>query len=185
MREALTDARMVFVCAGLGGGTGSGAAPAVAQIARESGALVVAFATLPFAFEGKRRIAQAQEALAELQRAADAVVCFENDRMGDMVAPKAGIHQAFAVADITISQSVRSIVNVDSAPGLDPDRFRRIALRAAQPERPLPFWFRRIGFRQPRARSAHAGPEKSADGSRPDAGGCALTFSSRSRAARA
>src|SRR5213593_4169293 len=64
IRQALTDARMIFVCTGLGGGTGSGAAPAVAQVARELGSLVVVLATLPFAFEGKRRLAQAQEALA-------------------------------------------------------------------------------------------------------------------------
>jgi len=118
IRRALADSRMIFICTGLGGGTGSGAAPAVAQVARESGSLVVVFATLPFAFEGKRRMAQAQEALAKLRENADAVICFENDRMGDMVAPKAGIHQAFAVADVTISQSVRSIVNVIQRPGL-------------------------------------------------------------------
>jgi cell division protein FtsZ len=118
IRQALSDARMIFICTGLGGGTGSGAAPAVAQVARESGSLVVVFATLPFAFEGKRRLAQAQEALAKLRENADAVICFENDRMGDMVAPRAGIHQAFAVADVTISQSVRSIVNLIQRPGL-------------------------------------------------------------------
>src|ERR1700731_3280661 len=118
IRQALADARMIFICAGLGGGTGSGAAPFVAQLAREAGSLVIAFATLPFSFEGKRRSAQAQEALGQLNEIANAVVCFENDRMGDMVAPKAGIHQAFAVADITISQSVRSIVNLIQRPGL-------------------------------------------------------------------
>ena len=118
MRQALTDARMIFVCTGLGGGTGSGAAPAVAQVAREGGSLVIAFATLPFAFEGKRRLAQAQEALTKLRENCDAVICFENDRMGDMVAPKAGIHQAFAVADVTISQSVRSIISLIQRPGL-------------------------------------------------------------------
>ncbi len=118
IREALTEARMVFMCVGLGGGTGSGAAPYVAQLAREAGALVVAFATLPFSFEGKRRGAQAREALARLNEIANAVICFENDQMGDIIAPKAGIHQAFAMADITISQSVRSIVNLIQRPGL-------------------------------------------------------------------
>jgi len=118
IRQALVDARLIFICAGLGGGTGSGAAPLVAQLAREAGSLVIAFATLPFSFEGKRRGTQAQEALARLNEIAHAVICFENDRMGDMVAPKAGIHQAFAVADITISQSVRSIVNLIQRPGL-------------------------------------------------------------------
>ena len=118
IRQALAGARMVFICAGLGGGTGSGAAPFVAQLARDAGSLVVGFATLPFSFEGRRRTIQAQEALERFNQAADAVICFENDRMGDMVAPRAGIHQAFAVADNTISQSVRSIVNLIQRPGL-------------------------------------------------------------------
>jgi cell division protein FtsZ len=118
IREALADSRVIFLCAGLGGGTGSGAAPYVAQAARETGALVIPFVTLPFAFEGKRRNAQAREALARLSEFAHAVVCFENDRMGDLAAPQAGIHQAFAMADITISQSVRSIVNLIQRPGL-------------------------------------------------------------------
>src|SRR5213082_3283208 len=118
IREALSDANMIFICAGLGGGTGSGAAPYVAQLAREAGALVIAFVTLPFTFEGKRRNAQARQALARLTEVAHSVICFENDRMGDIVAPHAGIHQAFATADITISQSVRSIVNLIQRPGL-------------------------------------------------------------------
>ena len=118
IRQALRDARMIFVCTGLGGGTGSGAAPAVAQVARENGSLVLGFATLPFAFEGKRRLAQAQEALAKLRENCDAVICFDNDWLGDMVAPKAGIHQAFAAADHMISQSVRSITSLIQRPGL-------------------------------------------------------------------
>lgn len=118
IRQAIAGARMIFICAGLGGGTGSGAAPIVAQLAREAGSLVIAFATLPFSFEGKRRAAQAQDALSRLNEVANAVICFENDRMGDMVAPKAGIHQAFGVADMTISQSVRSIANLIQRPGL-------------------------------------------------------------------
>ena len=118
IREALTGARMIFICTGLGGGTGSGAAPYVAHLAREAGALVLAFATLPFGFEGRRRNAQAREALGRLNEIANAVVCFENDQMGDMVAPHAGIHQAFSKADTTISQSIRSIVNLIQRPGL-------------------------------------------------------------------
>jgi cell division protein FtsZ len=118
IREALTGGRMIFICTGLGGGTGSGAAPYVAHLAREAGALVLAFATLPFGFEGRRRNAQAREALGRLNEIANAVVCFENDQMGDMVAPHAGIHQAFSKADTTISQSIRSIVNLIQRPGL-------------------------------------------------------------------
>lgn len=118
LRDALSDARMIFVCAGLGGGTGSGSAPVIAELARENGALVISFATMPFEFEGKRRTVQALEALEQLQHFSNAVICFENDKMGDMVAPKAGIHQAFAAADVTISQSVRAIVNLIQRPGL-------------------------------------------------------------------
>lgn len=118
IRKALMDARMIFICAGLGGGTGSGAAPVIAEIARETGALVISFATMPFTFEGKRRTAQALEALERLEANSDAVICFENDKMGDIVAPKAGVHQAFAAADITVSQSIRSIVGLIQRPGL-------------------------------------------------------------------
>src|SRR5205814_8748781 len=89
IREALADANVIFICAGLGGGTGSGAAPYIAQAAREAGALVIAFVTLPFTFEGKRRNAQAREALARLNEVAHSGVCFENHRMGDMTAPHA------------------------------------------------------------------------------------------------
>jgi cell division protein FtsZ len=118
IREALADASVIFICAGLGGGTGSGAAPYIAHAAREAGALVIAFATLPFGFEGKRRNVQAREALVRLSEFAHAVVCFENDQMGDLSSPQSGLHQAFAMADITISQSVRSIVNLIQQPGL-------------------------------------------------------------------
>lgn len=118
IRTALGDARMIFLCVGLGGGTGSGAAPVIADCARESGALVITFATMPFAFEGKRRTEQARESLARLQEVSDAVICFENNLMGDIVAPKAGIHQAFAASDVTISQSVRAIVSLMQRPGL-------------------------------------------------------------------
>jgi cell division protein FtsZ len=118
IREALADSSVIFICAGLGGGTGSGAAPYIAQAARDAGALVISFVTLPFGFEGKRRNTQAREALARLSEFAHAVVCFENDRMADLTSPQAGIHQAFALADMTISQSVRSIVNLIQRPGL-------------------------------------------------------------------
>ncbi|MGZ5005687.1 MAG: cell division protein FtsZ [Chthoniobacterales bacterium] len=118
IRHSLGEARLIFICAGLGGGTGSGAAPVIAEIARESGALVITLATMPFSFEGKRRTAQAQDALVRLQRSCNAVICFDNDRLGDFVAPKAGIHQAFAAADATISQSVRSIISLIQRPGL-------------------------------------------------------------------
>lgn len=118
---------MIFLCVGLGGGTGSGAAPVVARVAKERGALVVVVATLPFAFEGRRRSEQAAESLAMLQQTADVVICFENDRMGEAVDPKAGIHEAFACADQTISQSVRAICEMINRPGLIVVGFDEIA----------------------------------------------------------
>jgi cell division protein FtsZ len=118
IRRAIEGAQMVFLCVGLGGGTGSGAARIVASLAREQHALVVAFATLPFTFEGKRRRAQAEEALGALQRYADVVIHFENDRMGDAISPLAGIQDAFAVADQTLSQSIRAIEGLVRRRGL-------------------------------------------------------------------
>ena len=115
---AIGGAQMVFLCVGLGGGTGSGAARIVAAQAREQGALVIVFATLPFTFEGRRRMAQAEEALAAVRRDADVVICFENDKMGDAVAPLAGIQDAFTMADQTISQSVRAIAALVQRRGL-------------------------------------------------------------------
>lgn len=118
IRKAVEGAGMVFICVGLGGGTGSGAAPLVANVAKDQGALVIVFATMPFAFEGKRRAKQAEDALVALEAAADAVICFENDTMGDAVSPKAGIQQAFAAADETVSQSVRAISQLFARPGI-------------------------------------------------------------------
>ncbi len=118
IRGAVEGAQMVFLCVGLGGGTGSGAARSVAAMARGQGALVIVFATLPFTFEGRRRMSQAEEALAALRREADVVICFENDRMGDAVSPLAGIQEAFTAADQTISQSVRAIAALVQRRGL-------------------------------------------------------------------
>ena len=118
IREALEGAELIFICVGLGGGTGSGSAPLIAGIAKEHGALTIAVATMPFTFEGKRRASQAGDALAALQESADAVICFENDRMGDAVSPHAGVHQAFSAADQTISQSVRAIHEIFTRRGI-------------------------------------------------------------------
>ncbi len=118
IRKAIEGANLIFLCVGLGGGTGSGAAPLVASMARENGSLVVVIATMPFTFEGKRRGAQAGDALIALQATADAVICFDNDLMGEAVPPKAGIHQAFAAADETISQCVRAIAGLFTQPGI-------------------------------------------------------------------
>lgn len=112
IRAALDDAQLVFLCAGLGGGTGSGAAPLVAHIARSAGATVVAFVTLPFGFEGKRRGEQAAVALGQLEQQADLVVCFENDRMSEAEGAEENIQQAFLSADQIVSQSIRAIADM-------------------------------------------------------------------------
>src|SRR5438309_1403999 len=111
IRSVLQGGTVIFLCAGLGGGTGSGAAPLVAQIAKEENALVLAFSAVPFSFEGRRRCAQAEESLTRLRAVCDAVVCFENDRMAEITLPRMGIHEAFAAADLTVSQSIRSVAS--------------------------------------------------------------------------
>ncbi len=109
---------LVFLVAGLGGGTGSGAAPLVAKLARERGALVLACVTLPFSFEGRRRREQAAESLRAIQTYADAVICFENDRMGEVVLPTAGVHDAFGRTDQVLGQCVRSVIDLVQRRGL-------------------------------------------------------------------
>ena len=118
LRELFENRDMVFICAGLGGGTGSGATPHLVKTARDCGAFVVVFATMPFSFEGRRRLSQAIEALEELRRLADVLIVFENDRMGELALNKQGIQQAFAAADTIISQSIRSIHTLVRQPGL-------------------------------------------------------------------
>ncbi len=118
IRKLLEGRTMVFICAGLGGGTASGAAPVVARMAREAGAFVVVFATLPFVFEGRRRSRQAGVALQELRKYANALVTFENDRMGELVVPKKGVQEAFELADKIIGQSVRAVSGLVTQPGL-------------------------------------------------------------------
>lgn len=118
IRDAIGGRRMIFLCVGLGGGTGSGAAPVITRLARETGAFVIVFATMPFVFEGKRRMQQALAALEEIRRHANALVCFENDKMGELVLPKKGVTEAFEVADRIICQSVRAVTTVATQPGL-------------------------------------------------------------------
>jgi cell division protein FtsZ len=118
IQAAIAGYDIVFVCAGLGGGTGSGAAPYIAKLARDAGALVLVLATMPFTFEGKRRCAQAAASLQLIREYSDAVICFENDRMAELTLPRMGIHEAFAAADVTISQSIRAMANLLLQPGL-------------------------------------------------------------------
>lgn len=118
IRASLRGRRIVFLCVGLGGGTGSGAAPVVTRIAREEGAFVVVFATMPFAFEGRRRREQADTALNELAVLSNALVTFDNNRMGELVLAKQGIHEAFAAADRMICESIKAVIRLVVRPGL-------------------------------------------------------------------
>lgn len=118
IRQTLSGHQIIFICAGLGGGTGSGAAPVIAEIAKSTGALVLVVATMPFSFEGRRRVTQAEEALELLQKRADALILFENNRMGELILPKDGIQKAFGAADQLISQSLRAVSTMISTPGL-------------------------------------------------------------------
>ncbi len=118
VRALIKGRRIVFLCAGLGGGTGSGAAPIVTRIAREEGAFVVVFATMPFAFEGRRRREQAETALNELAVLSNALVTFDNNRMGELVLAKQGIHEAFAAADHMICESIKAVIRLVIRPGL-------------------------------------------------------------------
>jgi cell division protein FtsZ len=118
IRASIKGRRIVFLCTGLGGGTGSGAAPIVTRIAREEGAFVVVFATMPFAFEGRRRREQAETSLNELAVLSNALVTFDNNRMGELVLAKQGIHEAFAAADHMICESIKAVIRLVVRPGI-------------------------------------------------------------------
>ena len=127
IKAAIDGADMVFLCVGLGGGTGSGAAPLIAHMARGVGAMVVAFATMPFSFEGKRRRTQAAESLAQLEEQADLVICFENDRLGEIASPTAGVQEAFVAADQMLSHSIAAIAAVVRRGGIIPTGLDELA----------------------------------------------------------
>ena len=115
--EALEGADMVFVTTGLGGGTGTGAAPIIANLAREAGALVVAVVTLPFGFEGKRRRAQADEGLAALRQVVDTVITIPNDKLLHTVEKGTPISEAFIMADDILRQAVQGISDLITVSG--------------------------------------------------------------------
>src|SRR5438309_4728735 len=115
--EALEGADMVFVTTGLGGGTGTGAAPIIASLASEMGALTVAVVTKPFAFEGKRRLSQAERGLAELIDSVDTTIVMPNEKLL-AVADNAGFFESFKVADDILRQAVQGISGIITIPGI-------------------------------------------------------------------
>lgn len=117
IRKVVKGANMVFIAAGMGGGTGTGAAPIVAQVAREEGALTVAIVTRPFTFEGKRRIANSVEGLNELKDAVDAIIIVSNDKLL-MVSGTQPISEAFAESDRVLAQSVKTVTDLILMPAV-------------------------------------------------------------------
>jgi cell division protein FtsZ len=115
--EILTGADMVFVTAGLGGGTGTGASPIIANLAREMGALVVAVVTKPFSFEGRRRRAQAEEGLQALRQVVDTVITIPNDKLLHTVEKGTPLAEAFLMADDILRQAVQGISDLITVPG--------------------------------------------------------------------
>jgi cell division protein FtsZ len=116
--EALEGADMVFITAGLGGGTGTGGAPIVAGLARELGALTVAVVTKPFAFEGKRRLMQAEQGLNELSEHVDTVICIPNERLMQFVDKGTSFFEAFRIADDILRQGVQGISDIITITGI-------------------------------------------------------------------
>ena len=109
---------MVFVTAGMGGGTGSGAAPVIAQLAREAGALTVGVVSKPFGFEGKKRAVQADAALEQLRENVDVLIVVSNDRLLDIVPPGMSLADSFALADEILRQGIVGLTDLVTKPGL-------------------------------------------------------------------
>ena len=118
IKELLLDSDMVFVTAGMGGGTGTGASPIIAQLAREAGALTVGVVTKPFAFEGTRRMIAAEEGIEKLKGATDTLIVIPNQRLMDVIDRKMTLLEAFKVVDSVLGQGVGGIADIITTPGL-------------------------------------------------------------------
>ena len=118
IKELVQGADMVLVTAGMGGGTGTGAAPVVAAIAKESGALTIAVVTKPFSFEGTHRMQVAQEGISRLLGKVDTLIIIPNDRLLDLCDPKTGVDAAFKMADDVLRHGVQAIAEVITVPGM-------------------------------------------------------------------
>lgn len=116
--QAIEGADMVFVTAGMGGGTGTGAAPIVARIAKDLGILTVGVVTKPFGFEGKRRKNQAEQGLEKLKDAVDALIVIPNDKLLEVVDKKVGLVESFAIVDEVLLRGVQGISDIITIPGL-------------------------------------------------------------------
>jgi cell division protein FtsZ len=118
LREAVRGAEMVFVTAGMGGGTGTGASPVVAEVARESGALTIGVVTKPFGFEGKKRAERAEEGIAALAEKVDTLIVIPNDRLLALCDAKVSLEEAFSTADDVLRQAIQGISEIITLPGI-------------------------------------------------------------------
>lgn len=118
LAAALEGADLVFITAGMGGGTGTGAAPVVAEVAKEAGALTVGVVTRPFTFEGRRRTNQAEEGTAALQGRVDTLIIIPNDKLLSVISEQTPVQEAFRVADDILRQGVQGISDIITIPGL-------------------------------------------------------------------
>ena len=118
LKEQLSGSDMVFITAGMGGGTGTGGAPVIARLAREAGALTVGVVTKPFVFEGKRRLRQAEEGIEELKESVDTLIVIPNQRLLSIAAKTTTMLEAFNKADDVLLQAVRGISDLIITPGL-------------------------------------------------------------------
>ena len=118
IRNALADSHMIFITAGFGGGTGTGAAPVIAEICKDLGALTVAVVTKPFAFEGKKRTQMADDGLKELKRVVDTAITIPNDRLRGLAPKKATLMEMFMRADEILLHSVKGITDLIMVPGV-------------------------------------------------------------------
>lgn len=118
LQEVLQDADMIFLTAGLGGGTGTGATPVIARIAKEAGALVIAVVTHPFTFEGNKRVQRSEVAIAELRKHVDTLIVIPSDRLLQIMDKRSSLSDAFHVADDFLRQGVQGISELVTVPGL-------------------------------------------------------------------
>lgn len=116
--ETLAGSDMVFVTAGMGGGTGTGAAPVIAKIASETGALVVAIVTKPFSFEGRHKLRLAEEGIADLREYVDTLITIPNERLYAFVDRNVSVHEAFRIADDVLRQAVQGVSDLITVPGV-------------------------------------------------------------------
>jgi cell division protein FtsZ len=118
IEDVLKGSDIVFLTAGLGGGTGSGAMPVIAELAKKNGILTIGVVTLPFSFEGRKRKKIAQNSLEEIQKHIDTIVIIPNDKLIDLVPPKSSVEEAFEKCDELLKEAVESISNVILNPGI-------------------------------------------------------------------